>query len=95
MLIQILAVSVLTFRNGGSKHGSVLAPLRNFAELHAPIVLLYMPTHIFVAIFFVCLMVSPTYEMVIFWVVALSAYYYATSIGNPSCTGIVITDRTS
>lgn len=86
--IQVLGFSVLSFQTGASVEQSVIHPINGWVLRNVPVVALYMITHMFIGVVVASFTLLPTTPVLTFWVIGLTAYYIATSIGSPTQSGV-------
>ncbi|GMH39261.1 hypothetical protein BSKO_07159 [Bryopsis sp. KO-2023] len=82
----VLGLSLLTFQHRRGRHRIKSTPLAPLIDM-LPVVLLYMPIHLVIAVWIVSFTLLPKAVVIIFWATFMGTYYATTSTGNPGHTG--------
>ena len=102
LFLQVLAISLLTFRGRKTGHpllraasdtlrfgleGRAAAAGANWVGKNLPIILMYLPVHTFFALWVLSFTFLPLKWAVSVWAAYLIPYYASTTRGNPQHTG--------
>lgn len=98
MLLQMLGLSLLTFRH--PKHtaskiiraasGALTPPKQGWIGANGPVLLMYMPVHFFFTLWVLSFVFMPRTVALSLWAAFLVPYYVFTHQGNPAHTGTCV-----